>query len=49
MKIALIGFGAMGKLIKTLAEQKNHEIAAVIDEADAQFSADRIGGKAERR
>lgn len=31
MKIALIGYGAMGKLIKTLAEIKNHEIAVVID------------------
>ncbi|MGB7209035.1 MAG: dihydrodipicolinate reductase C-terminal domain-containing protein [Pyrinomonadaceae bacterium] len=29
MKIALIGYGAMGKLIKTLAEEKGHEIAVV--------------------
>ena len=39
MKIALIGYGAMGKLIKTLAENKNHEIAVIIDEADAKLSA----------
>ena len=35
MKIALIGYGAMGKLIRMLAEEKGHEIAVVIDEADA--------------
>lgn len=31
MKIALIGYGAMGKLIRTLAEEKGHEIAVVIE------------------
>ena len=30
MKIAMIGRGAMGKLVATLAEQKGHEISAVI-------------------
>ncbi|MCD9186893.1 MAG: hypothetical protein LUM44_10700 [Pyrinomonadaceae bacterium] len=45
MKIALIGFGAMGKLIKTLAENKNHEIAVVIDEADASLSAEVLAEK----
>ncbi len=48
MKIALIGYGAMGKLIRTLAEDKGHIIAAVIDEADAEASpsewAERLGG-----
>ena len=34
MKIALIGYGAMGKLIRTLAEEKGHEIAVVIDDAE---------------
>jgi predicted dinucleotide-utilizing enzyme len=37
MKIALIGYGAMGKLIRTLAENKNHEIAVIIDESDPRF------------
>lgn len=37
MKIALIGFGAMGKLIKTLAENKNHEITVVIDNSSEMF------------
>ena len=39
MKIALIGYGAMGKLIRTLAENKDHEIAVVIDESAANLSA----------
>jgi len=39
MKIALIGYGAMGKLIHRLAEEKGHEIAVVIDDADAKLSA----------
>ena len=45
MKIALIGYGAMGKLIRTLAENKNHEIAVVIDESDASLSAEDISEK----
>ena len=39
MKIALIGYGAMGRLIGALSENKNHEIAVIIDEADANLSA----------
>lgn len=45
MKIALIGFGAMGKLIKTLAEEKNHEIIVVIDESDKDLSAESLAEK----
>ena len=45
MKIALIGFGAMGKLIKTLAEDKNHEIAVVVDESDAALSVEELAEK----
>lgn len=45
MKIALIGYGAMGKLIETLAEEKNHEIAVIIDEKDAEISAEMLGEK----
>jgi 4-hydroxy-tetrahydrodipicolinate reductase len=45
MKIALIGYGAMGKLIKTLAENKNHEIAVIIDERDAKLSAEELAEK----
>lgn len=42
MKIALIGYGAMGKLIRTLAQNKNHSIAVVIDETDANLSAEEL-------
>ena len=45
MKIALIGYGAMGKIIKTLAENKSHEIAVVIDESDAKTSAENLAEK----
>ena len=45
MKIALIGHGAMGRLIETLARNKNHEIAAIIDERDAQLSARELAEK----
>lgn len=45
MRIALIGYGAMGKLIETLAKNKGHEIIAVIDEADANLSASELAEK----
>jgi len=45
MKIALIGYGAMGKLIKTLAENKNHEIVLTIDESDANLPANELAEK----
>lgn len=45
MRIALIGYGAMGKLIRTLAEDKGHEIAAVIDENDAASSGAELAKK----
>lgn len=45
MKIALIGYGAMGKLIEALAENKNHEITLIVDEANANLSADQLAEK----
>ncbi len=45
MKIGLIGYGAMGKLVKALAENKNHEIAVIIDESDATLSAAKLAEK----
>ncbi len=45
MKIALIGYGAMGKIIETLAENKNHEIAIIINESDANLSAVELAEK----
>jgi len=35
MKIALIGYGKMGKAIEEIALQKNHEIAVIVDEHHA--------------
>ncbi|MBA4182395.1 MAG: 4-hydroxy-tetrahydrodipicolinate reductase [Acidobacteria bacterium] len=45
MEIALIGYGAMGRLIADLAENKNHELAVVIDESDAGLSAEELSEK----
>ncbi len=45
MKIALIGYGAMGKLIETLAENKNHEIVLTVDESNANLSAEELAEK----
>lgn len=45
MKIALIGYGAMGKLIRTLAEEKGNEVAVIIDDADAGRSAAELSQK----
>ena len=38
MKLALIGYGAMGKLIHKLSEEKGHDIVAVIDEGESSVS-----------
>src|SRR5687768_15370635 len=43
MKIALIGHGAMGKLIERLAVEKGHEIGVVMDENQA-VSASTLNG-----
>jgi 4-hydroxy-tetrahydrodipicolinate reductase len=45
LKIALIGYGAMGKLIESLAENKNHEITAVIHESDANLPVAELAEK----
>src|SRR5687768_11125992 len=45
MKIALIGYGSMGKLIRQLGEDKGHEITVVIDESDAGLSAPDLATK----
>jgi 4-hydroxy-tetrahydrodipicolinate reductase len=45
MKIALIGYGAMGKLIETLAYNAGDEITVVIDEEDSNFSARELSEK----
>jgi len=45
MKIALIGYGAMGKIVERLAVERGHEISAVVDEASAGLSAEEIAEK----
>lgn len=45
MRIALIGYGAMGKLIHRLSEEKGHKIAVVIDDADAGLPAAALAEK----
>lgn len=42
MIIALIGYGAMGKLVRTLAEEKEHEVAVVVNEAHAGLPAEQL-------
>ena len=45
MKIALIGHGAMGRLIEMLATEKGHEISQTIHESDADLSATALAEK----
>jgi 4-hydroxy-tetrahydrodipicolinate reductase len=45
MKTALIGYGAMGKLIETLLKNDNHEVVVIIDETDANLSANELAEK----
>lgn len=45
MKIALIGYGAMGRLIRRLAEEKGHEVVVVIDDSFADSSAESLAAK----
>src|SRR3569833_3442857 len=45
MKIALVGHGAMGKLVEWLAVEKGHEIGCVVDDSHAELSADQLADK----
>jgi 4-hydroxy-tetrahydrodipicolinate reductase len=45
MKIALMGHGAMGTLIRSLAVDKGHEVTVVIDHNDADLSAPGLAAK----
>jgi 4-hydroxy-tetrahydrodipicolinate reductase len=45
MKIALIGYGTMGKLIETLANEKAHQISVVVDDVDAGLSSLQLADK----
>jgi len=45
MKIAIIGHGAMGKLIEFLAAEREHSVAAVISEHESGLTAAELAGK----
>lgn len=45
MKIALIGHGAMGKLIALQAAEKKHDVGLIINENDANLSAEKLAAK----
>jgi 4-hydroxy-tetrahydrodipicolinate reductase len=45
MKTALIGYGAMGKLIGNLLTEQGDEIAVIIDESDSNLSAVELAQK----
>ncbi len=45
MKLALIGYGAMGKLIKNLAENKDHEIVLIINETESALTSEMLAEK----
>ena len=42
MNIALIGYGRMGRLIRTLAEEKGHEVNVIVNEAHAGLPAEQL-------
>lgn len=45
MKIALIGYGAMGKLIERAALDRGHEIGVIVDDSDANSFAAEVAEK----
>ncbi|NNE98635.1 MAG: dihydrodipicolinate reductase [Pyrinomonadaceae bacterium] len=42
MKIAIIGYGAMGQLIETLADKKKYEVTVTVDEAESNLTASEL-------
>src|ERR1041385_2627589 len=42
MKIALIGYGAMGQLVAKLAREREHQLAATLTSEDAKRGADEV-------
>ena len=50
MKIALIGYGKMGKMIEQIARDRGHEIVSIIDIDNQQdFDSPAFEGLGERR
>ncbi len=48
MKIALIGYGSMGKIIENLAKERNHQIIAVLTSAEAHLSEEKLAKELEK-
>lgn len=42
MQIALIGYGAMGKIIHTLAQDRGHEVNVIVNESHAGLDAESL-------
>jgi len=42
MKIALLGYGRMGKAIETIAQERGHEIVAIIDKNEKKGSLSEV-------
>src|SRR6266550_1590396 len=42
MKIALIGYGAMGRLVAKLANEQSHQVALTLTSRDARRNADEV-------
>lgn len=45
MKLALIGYGAMGRLIESVALERGHEIGVIVDDRDAGLTATELSEK----
>ena len=45
MKLALIGYGAMGQLIERVAVERGHEIGVIIDDSDANSFPGEVAAK----
>lgn len=45
MKIALIGYGAMGKIILRLAEEAGDEVTTIVDANETEWSAEKLAEK----
>lgn len=48
MKIALIGYGGMGKAVRRIAEERGHDVAAIIDPHDEAATAHEVSAAALR-
>ena len=48
MKIALIGYGKMGKTIERIARERGHEIVSIIDINNPEDFGSEAGGIQER-